>query len=93
MCEVRSGYGMKLSNEGWCAMGAESDQVKGKAKQAAGIITGNEKLESEGKSDRRAGEAEEEVEHAKDKIEHNLESAKDKIEKVIDKAEERPHRK
>ena len=69
MCEVRSGYGMKLSNEGWCAMGAESDQVKGKAKQAAGIITGNEKLESEGKSDRRAGEAKEKVGRAKSKVE------------------------
>jgi uncharacterized protein YjbJ (UPF0337 family) len=86
MCEVRSGYGMKLSNEGWCVMGAESDQVKGKAKQAAGIITGNEKLESEGKSDRRTGEAKEKVEQAKDKIEEKLELTKDKIEKVVDNA-------
>ena len=77
---------MKLSNEGWCVMGAESDQVKGKAKQAAGIITGNEKLESEGKSDRRTGEAKEKVEQAKDKIEQKLEQAKDKIEKVVDNA-------
>ena len=74
-------------------MGAESDQVKGKAEQAAGIITGNEKLESQGKSDRAAGEAKEKVQHTKDKIESKVESTKDKIEKTVDKAKDRLHRK
>ena len=69
-------------------MGADSDEVKGKAKRAAGVITGNEKLESEGKSDRRAGEAKEEVEQAKDKVEQKLESTKDKIEKTVDEAKD-----
>ena len=57
-------------------MGAESDQVKGKAEQAAGIITGNEELESEGKSDRRAGEAKEKVEHAEGKLDEAVDKAK-----------------
>ena len=74
-------------------MGADSDQVKGRAEQAAGIITGNEELESQGKSDRAAGEAKEKIEHAKDKVEAKVEHAKDKLDEAIDKAKHVLHRK
>ena len=60
-------------------MGAKSDQVKGHAKEAVGSLTGNKKLESEGKADRRAGEAKEKVEHAKDKVEEVIDKAKDAL--------------
>ena len=63
-------------------MSAKSDQVKGQVKEAAGVLSGDKDLESEGKTDRRAGEAEEKVDHAKDKVEE-----------VIDKAEDALHRK
>jgi uncharacterized protein YjbJ (UPF0337 family) len=63
-------------------MGAKSDQVKGKAKEAAGSLTGDEDLEAEGKADRRAGEAKEKLGHAKDKLDD-----------VIDKAKDASHRK
>lgn len=44
-------------------MGAKSDQVKGQVKDAAGSLTGDKDLESEGRADRRAGEAKEKVDH------------------------------
>jgi len=74
-------------------MGAESDQLKGKGKQVAGIVTGDADLESEGKADRRAGEAKAKVEDAKDKIGNVVEKAKDKLEDVIDKGKDALHRK
>jgi uncharacterized protein YjbJ (UPF0337 family) len=74
-------------------MGAESDQVKGQAKEAAGNLTGDKDLESEGKADRRAGEAKEKLDHAKGKIEEVIDKAKDKGEEVIDKAKDSLHRK
>lgn len=73
-------------------MGAESDQVKGKAKQAAGIITGDQNLEAEGKTDRRSGEAKEKVEDAKSKIEGMLDTAGEKAETIVDKAKAALHR-
>jgi uncharacterized protein YjbJ (UPF0337 family) len=69
-------------------MGAQSDQVAGKAKQAAGIITGNEELEAEGKAERHSGEAKEKIEHAKGKIEDALDTAEEKLETVVDKAKD-----
>ena len=58
-------------------MGAKSDQVKGKAKEAAGSLTGDEDLEAEGKADRRAGEAKEKLDHVKDKVDDVIDKAKD----------------
>ena len=58
-------------------MGAKSDQVKGKAKEAAGSLTGDEDLEAEGKADRRAGKAKEKLGHAKDKLDDVIDKAKD----------------
>jgi uncharacterized protein YjbJ (UPF0337 family) len=74
-------------------MGGDSDQVKGKVKEAVGSLTGDEDLESEGKADRRAGEAKEKVADAKDKVEEVIEKTEDKVEEVIDKAKDALHRK
>ena len=74
-------------------MSAKSDQVKGHAKEAAGILTGDKDLESEGKTDRRTGEAEEKVDHAKDKVEEVIDSTKDKVELGADKTRDALHRK
>lgn len=74
-------------------MGAKSDQVKGHAKEAAGVLTGNKDLESEGKKDRRTGEAEEKIDHAKDKVEEVVDKSKDKVEEAVDKTKDALHRK
>jgi uncharacterized protein YjbJ (UPF0337 family) len=60
-------------------MGAKSDQLKGKAKQAAGIVSGDKKLESEGKADRRTGEVKEKIDHVKDKVEELADKAGDAL--------------
>lgn len=44
------------------------DEVKGRAKQAAGIVTGDKDLEREGKADRLAGAVKEKVDGARDWI-------------------------
>jgi uncharacterized protein YjbJ (UPF0337 family) len=74
-------------------MGEKGDQVKGKVKEAVGSLTGDKDLESEGKADRRAGEAKEKVGKAKDKVEDVIDTAKDKVEEVIDKTKDAAHRK
>ena len=73
-------------------MGAGTDQVKGRAKEAVGSVTGDKDLESEGKADRRAGEAKEKLEHAEKKIDDVIDRAEDKVEEVIDKAKSTLHR-
>ncbi|MGD0085211.1 MAG: CsbD family protein [Acidimicrobiales bacterium] len=67
-------------------MSAKTDQVKGQAKEAVGSLIGDKDLESEGKADRRAGEAKEKLDHAKDKVEEAIDKTQDKVEEVIDKA-------
>ena len=62
-------------------MSGKSDQVKGRAKEAAGTLTGNKDLESEGKTDRRTGEAKEKVDHAKDKVDEAADKVKDALDR------------
>jgi uncharacterized protein YjbJ (UPF0337 family) len=69
-------------------MSGKTDQMKGRAKEAAGTLTGSKKLESEGKADRRGGEIKQKLEHGKDKIEGFIDKAGDKGEKAIDKVKD-----
>ena len=57
-------------------MGEKTDQAKGRAKEAAGDLTGNDDLKNEGKADRIGGEVKEKVTDAVDKV-------KDKVDDVI----------
>ena len=50
-------------------MAGNADQMKGKAKEAVGDLTGNKDLKSEGKADRQAGEAKEKVGKVEEKVE------------------------
>ena len=58
-------------------MAGKSDQLKGKAKEAVGDLTGNKDLKSEGEADRRAGEAKEKVGKVEEKVEEVVDKAKD----------------
>ena len=49
-------------------MGEKLDQAKGKAKEAAGDVTGDKDLKREGKTDRVAGEVKEKVGDVVDKV-------------------------
>ena len=47
-------------------MGGTTDVVKGKIKEAAGVLTGNDKLREQGKADQAIGKAKHAVQEAAD---------------------------
>jgi uncharacterized protein YjbJ (UPF0337 family) len=49
-------------------MGAKTDIVKGRVKEAAGALTGNDKLRREGKADQVVGKAKQSIQKAADKV-------------------------
>ena len=57
-----------------------SDQVKGKLKEAAGVLTDNQELEDEGKADQIAGDAKSIVDNVADKAGDVI----DDIKKAVD---------
>ena len=57
------------------------DQAKGRVKQAAGALTDNDKLKSDGRRDEKAGKVKEVLEDAKDKAEGLVDKVKDKFKK------------
>ena len=57
----------------------EMDEIKGRAKEAAGDVTDNDDLKREGKVDRASGKTKEFVENAKDKVEDAVDSVKEKL--------------
>ena len=57
-------------------MAGNADQMKGKAKEAVGDLTGNKDLKSECKADRQAGEAKEKVGKVEEKVEEVIDRAK-----------------
>ena len=60
-------------------MDGKIDDLKGRAKEAAGNLTEDDQLEREGKKDRAAGKV-------KDKLEDAKEWAEDKVDTLKDKA-------
>lgn len=60
-------------------MSGEADQAKGRVKQAAGDLTGNEDLEREGERDEAAGKAKEFIGDAKESLEDAVDSVKKKL--------------
>ena len=57
-------------------MGGKTDVVKGRIKEAAGALTGNDNLRDEGKTDQAVGKVEQAVQDAAD-------TAKKAVKKVI----------
>ncbi len=62
-------------------MAGKTDQMKGKAKEAVGDLTGNKDLKSEGKADRHAGEVKEKVGKVEEKVEEGIDKVKDVLHK------------
>lgn len=60
-------------------MAGEGDKISGKAKQAAGDLTGDEDLEREGERDEAAGKTKDMVDNIKDKANDAVDSAKDAL--------------
>ena len=49
-------------------MSGKTDEVKGRIKEAAGALTGNDKLREEGKTDQAVGETKQAVQQAADTV-------------------------
>jgi len=60
-------------------MSAKTDIVKGRIKEAAGALTGNDDLREEGKTDQAVGHAKESVKKAVGKIKDAAQKAIDKV--------------
>ena len=60
-------------------MDGTTDDMKGRAKEAVGDLTDNEKLQRDGKTDQAAGKAKQKVEDAKDAVERGIDRAVDKV--------------
>ena len=58
-------------------MGSTTDKIKGRVKEAVGVITDNDRLKREGQTDQVVGEVKEVAEKVKDKVERVVEKIKD----------------
>ena len=62
-------------------MDTNTDEAKGRIKEAAGDLTGNDKLKSDGKADQAAGDAKKVVNDVADKAEELVDKVKDAVHK------------
>jgi uncharacterized protein YjbJ (UPF0337 family) len=74
-------------------MAGKIEKTKGKVKVAIGSLTGNKELESEGKLDRRAGQAKEKIRRVKGKVDATAEMAERKAVRATDSARDAARRK
>lgn len=65
-------------------MAERFDEMKGRAKEAAGDLTDDKDLQREGKVDQAAGKTKDKLDHARDKLEGGVERAKEKAHDVIE---------
>ena len=66
-------------------MGGKTDVVKGRIKEAAGVLTGNDKLRAEGKTDQAIGEVKKVAEKAVGKAKQAVQKAADNVKKAVKK--------
>jgi uncharacterized protein YjbJ (UPF0337 family) len=57
-----------LKEKGVAIMGGKTDVVKGRIKEAAGALTGNDKLREQGETDQAVGKAKQAVQKAADTV-------------------------
>jgi uncharacterized protein YjbJ (UPF0337 family) len=69
-------------------MGTSADDIKGRAKVAAGAVTGNEELENEGQKDRAAAQIKEQVDKVTDMGRDAVASAQEAASDLADKGRE-----
>jgi uncharacterized protein YjbJ (UPF0337 family) len=73
---AQSRHGELLHPEkGVSLMSGKTDVVKGRIKEAAGVLTGNEKLREEGKMDQAVGNAKQTVEKVAGKVKKAVKTA------------------
>ena len=60
-------------------MSGKLEEVKGRAKEAAGDVTGDDSLKREGKADQATGKVKQKVDDAKNWVEDKIDDARDKV--------------
>jgi uncharacterized protein YjbJ (UPF0337 family) len=60
-------------------MGGTTDDIKGRAKEAAGALTDDKDLKNEGKVDQATGSLKDKIHDAADKAEEGIDALKDKL--------------
>jgi uncharacterized protein YjbJ (UPF0337 family) len=63
-------------------MGGKTDELKGRIKEAAGALTGNDELREEGKTDQAVGKAEQVIQNAADTVKKTAAKVVDKVRKA-----------
>ena len=63
-------------------MSGKIDELKGRAKEAAGAVTDDNKLRREGKTDQAVGKVKQKVEHVIDRAKEGVEAINDRSGKV-----------
>jgi uncharacterized protein YjbJ (UPF0337 family) len=58
-------------------MGGKTDVAKGRIKEAAGVLTGNDKLRAEGKADQAVGEVKQVADKAVNKVKQAVKKLRD----------------
>jgi uncharacterized protein YjbJ (UPF0337 family) len=58
-------------------MGGRTDVVKGRIKEAAGALTGNDKLRADGKADQAVGKVKQVAEKAVDRVKRTVKKLRD----------------
>ncbi len=58
---------------------SKADDIKGRVKEAAGVITGDEDLEREGKADQAGAKVKETAEKVEKKIDDAVDAVKEKL--------------
>jgi len=66
-------------NERSTAMSGKTDQIKGRIKEAAGVLTDDERLKRKGKLDQAVGKVKETADKVVDKVKDAAEKAVDKV--------------
>lgn len=64
-------------------MGGKTDVVKGRIKEAAGALTGNDKLREEGKTDQAVGKAKQAAQEAAGKVKKAVANVVHKVRKAM----------
>lgn len=60
-------------------MSGQADEMKGKAKEAIGVLTDDDDLQREGKTDQAAGKTKDKLEDAKDWADEKIDDVSDKL--------------
>ena len=60
-------------------MGSTTDKIKGRVKEAVGVLTANDRLKSEGQTDQVVGEVKEAAERVAEKVKEKVERAVKKV--------------